>query len=195
MVLSLDKVRKTAKILRAIMDVFFWVTIISGMGIVSLCILVLIGALTIPKTESMTISLVLNGLISYKVDRSMYELPILRPVILRFIPTVSLVVLMAATIFRQVRNILKTVVQDCPFAEENVKRLFIIAFSLITGSVLINVAQYLLVVAAVQSLQINCLQVSYATDLTMLTTGLLILILAGVFKYGCFLQKEYDATI
>ncbi|NLC53758.1 MAG: DUF2975 domain-containing protein [Firmicutes bacterium] len=195
MVLSLDKVRKTAKILRAIMDVFFWVTIISGMGIVSLCILVLIGALTIPKTESMTISLVLNGLISYKVDRSMYELPILRPVILRFIPTVSLVVLMAATIFRQVRNILKTVVQDCPFAEENVKRLFIIAFSLITGSVLINVAQYLLVVAAVQSLQINCLQVSYATDLTMLTTGLLILILAGVFKYGCFLQKEYDATL
>jgi len=194
-VLSLDKVRKTAKILRAIMDVFFWVTIISGMGIVSLCILVLIGALTIPKTESMTISLVLNGLISYKVDRSMYELPILRPVILRFIPTVSLVVLMAATIFRQVRNILKTVVQDCPFAEENVKRLFIIAFSLITGSVLINVAQYLLVVAAVQSLQINCLQVSYATDLTMLTTGLLILILAGVFKYGCFLQKEYDATL
>lgn len=195
MVLSLDKVRKTAKILRAIMDVFFWVTIISGMGIVSLCILVLIGALTIPKTESMTISLVLNGLISYKVDRSMYELPILRPVILRFIPTVSLVVLMAATIFRQVRNILKTVVQDCPFAEENAKRLFIIAFSLITGSVLINVAQYLLVVAAVQSLQINCLQVSYATDLTMLTTGLLILILAGVFKYGCFLQKEYDATL
>jgi hypothetical protein len=194
-VLSLDKVRKTAKILRAIMDVFFWVTIISGMGIVSLCILVLIGALTIPKMESMTISLVLNGLISYKVDRSMYELPILRPVILRFIPTVSLVVLMAATIFRQVRNILKTVVQDCPFAEENVKRLFIIAFSLITGSVLINVAQYLLVVAAVQSLQINCLQVSYATDLTMLTTGLLILILAGVFKYGCFLQKEYDATL
>ena len=195
MVLSLDKVRKTAKILRAIMDVFFWVTIISGMGIVSLCILVLIGALTIPKTESMTISLVLNGLISYKVDRSMYELPILRPVILRFIPTVSLVVLMAATIFRQVRNILKTVVQDCPFAEENAKRLFIIAFSLITGSVLINVAQSLLVVAAVQSLQINCLQVSYATDLTMLTTGLLILILAGVFKYGCFLQKEYDATL
>ena len=56
---------------------------------------------------------------------------------------------MAATTFRQVRNILKTVVQDCPFAEENVKRLFIIAFSLITGSVLINVAQYLLVVAAV----------------------------------------------
>ena len=89
MVLSLDKGKKNRENFTGNYGCVFWVTIISGMGIVSLCILVLIGALTIPKTESMTISLVLNGLISYKVDRSMYELPILRPVILRFIPTES----------------------------------------------------------------------------------------------------------
>ena len=177
------------------MDVFFWATIITGVGVVSLCFLVLMGVLTFPKTESLTISLVLNGLISYRVDPSMYEIPIMKPVIIRFIPTISLVVLIAAIIFRQVSNILKTVVQDCPFAEENARRLSVIAFALITGSVLINIAQYFYAAAAVQSFQINNLKVSFSTDMTMLTTGLLILILAGVFKYGCFLQKEYDATL
>jgi hypothetical protein len=49
--------------------------------------------------------------------------------------------------------------------------------------------------AMIQSFQITNLEINYTFDGTMLVTGFLILILAGVFKYGNFLQKEYDATL
>jgi len=37
--------------------------------------------------------------------------------------------------------------------------------------------------------------VYYSINTTMIMTGLLMLILSGIFRYGAYLQEEYDATL
>jgi len=169
--------------------------IVTGMIFVIVCILILFGILKLPETGNMPISLVLNGIISYKLDPSMYEASKLKPVFLAFIPIVVLGASMLAIIFKQVSSILRTVEKDCPFEGKNSKRLTIIGIVLIISSIVFNIAQYNIVETMIESFQIANLDVKYSFDGTMLTTGFLILILAGVFMYGSFLQNEYDATL
>ncbi len=190
-----DRVRKTAQILRVVMKLFFWLTLFAGLGTIFLCLLLLTGVVKLPATGGLGLSSVFNGLIYYKVDLSMYDRLILKPVIIAFITTITLGVALAALIFRQVGKILRTVEEGCPFTEENGKRLSLMAVALIIGSVLLNVAEYRFAQAMVDCFQLNNLEVRYAINVNMLTAGLLLLILAGVFKYGNFLQKEYDSTL
>lgn len=193
-----SKVKKISKILRVVMNVFFWATIVVRMIFVIAWFVIIFAPsdiLNLLKTGSMSLLLDFNGIASYNVDPSMYEATKLKPVFLALIPTVVLGASMLAIILRQVSSILRTVEKDCPFEEKNSKRLTIIGVILIIGSIIFNAAQCAIVAAMIENFQISNLDVKYSFDGTMLTTGFLILILAGVFKYGNFLQKEYDATL
>jgi hypothetical protein len=47
----------------------------------------------------------------------------------------------------------------------------------------------------IQTLQIAYIGIGYSINATLLATGILILILAGVFQYGNYLQEEVDSTL
>jgi hypothetical protein len=53
----------------------------------------------------------------------------------------------------------------------------------------------LVTVNIISLLKIERFNFNLSPDLFMLFTGILILILAGVFKYGAYLQNEYDTTL
>jgi hypothetical protein len=193
-----NKVKKSAKFLRIVMSVTFWATIVIG-TVLTIAFFVIAFApgdiIKLPKSGSMTISLLYNDIISYKVDSSMYDAVKLKSILLTSIPAILLGASMLAIIIRQVINILRSVENDCPFEEKNSNRLSKIGTVMIVGSSVFNIAQYSIAKAVITNFQITNIEARYAFDGTMLITGFLILILAGVFKYGNFLQKEYDATL
>jgi len=63
------------------------------------------------------------------------------------------------------------------------------------GSVILKIAEGITAMAIIDSLEIKNVDVTFTVDGAMLLTGFLVLILAGIFRYGSYLQDEYDATL
>src|SRR4030042_1844729 len=108
---------------------------------------------------------------------------------------ISLLFLMSIVISHNLRLLLKTVANDRPFEKNNAKRLFIISIVLIIGSVVWKIIEGVYALTIVNILKIESIDVNFTIDGAMLLTGFLILILAGVFRYGSYLQDEYDTTL
>jgi Ca2+/Na+ antiporter len=100
-----------------------------------------------------------------------------------------------SVILFELKRILKSVVQDNPFEKGNSKNLTIIAIALIVGSLIMPLLEGRIVSAIIRVLQISSINFSYSMDCTLLFTGIIILILAGVFQYGNYLQEEVDSTL
>jgi hypothetical protein len=59
----------------------------------------------------------------------------------------------------------------------------------------VPILQWRIAATVIQMLQINNMNATYSVDGNLLFTGILILILAGVFQYGNYLQEEVDSTL
>ena len=108
---------------------------------------------------------------------------------------ISLAALMISVIVFEVKGILKTVIADNPFEKGNSRNLTVIALVLIAGSVIVPILQWRIAATVIQMLYINNMNATYSVDGNLLFTGILILILAGVFQYGNYLQEESDSTL
>jgi len=69
------------------------------------------------------------------------------------------------------------------------------AVALMSGAFIVKLFEYRLTSTVIQTLQIVKIKVYYLPDWTLLLVGILILILAAVFKYGSYLQEEVDSTL
>lgn len=93
---------------------------------------------------------------------------------------------------KQVSNIFKSTANDItPFIMDNVRSLENIAYIIIIYSVTVNILTNFLFLVFVQKMYI-----SFASFyLSGVLTGMLIFFMADIFKYGVFLQKEFDTTL
>ena len=98
-------------------------------------------------------------------------------------------------LFNQISKVLRTVEIDKPFAKENAKRLTIIGAVLVIWSIVYRAAAVFVAWSIIHTFDIPNIQLNYSPDGFMLLSGLMMLILAGVFNYGNYLQQEYDSTI
>lgn len=137
----------------------------------------------------------IDGLISYRINSHAAVELSLKPVYQAICFMGAVISAGLTIIFKQIGNILKTVGEDRPFSEENSRRLTIIGVTLIIGSVVFRAAEGVVASAIIHTLNIQNMQINYGLDGFMMLSGFLILILAGVFKYGSYLQQEYDATL
>ena len=197
--LDLNKVKRFAKSLRIVMNVFYWSSVIAI--IIAAVLLTLIGFL--PK-EYLTAKHFLNGNgsfnftfngLQFSPGTSISENADFAPVIMIILGFVIIYGFALAVIFKQIRNILKTVEAGTPFEKDNTKRLTIIGTVLIIGSFVFNAMNGLVTINIIKLFEWNKYSFAYSPDLFILFTGLLILILAGIFNYGAYLQNEYDTTL
>ena len=93
------------------------------------------------------------------------------------------------------RDLLKTVAQGVPFDKENPMRLVNIASVVIGGAFLFPALNELVAGRMIDTFLLKGFSLKYSADLFLLLAGLMMLIMAGVFKYGCYLQNEYDETL
>lgn len=93
----------------------------------------------------------------------------------------------------QVANILKSTTNDItPFIMDNVQRLKKLAYSIITYSVAIDfISNLIYSVFVTKIFLINLSNI----HLNGVLIGGLIFVMADIFKYGVFLQREFDTTL
>ncbi|MDF2673331.1 MAG: hypothetical protein K0R09_1596 [Clostridiales bacterium] len=193
-----EKAKKMSRYLRVVTQIFYWVGLV---GAVLLAIAVVVVSIMpekyfiISPKASDNIGFSIDGLINYRINsQTAIELS-LKPIYQAISFMAAIILAGLSIIFRQISKILKTVEGDRPFSEENSRRLTIIGFVLLIGSFVFNIAEGIVANAMIHTLSIPNVQINYKADGFMMLTGFLLLILAGVFKYGNYLQQEYDATL
>jgi hypothetical protein len=102
---------------------------------------------------------------------------------------------LGAPLFHQLVKILRNVEKDQPFAAENAGRLFNIGILMLIASFVVRLAEFIVFGMLIDTLKINNIDLNFQLDATMVIVGMLILLLGGVFKYGSYLQQEYDETV
>lgn len=193
-----EKIKRMSKALGIVMKVFYWAGIV-GAVLFAISVIVITALpenkFIISPAASDNIGFSIDGLVSYRINSETAASISMKPVAQAISFMAAIIAAGLSIIFKQVSSILKTVEADRPFSEENSGRLTIIGFVLIFGSFVFKIAQGIVASAIVHTLDIQNIQINYTTDGFMMISGFLILILAGVFKYGSYLQQEYDATL
>lgn len=192
------KFKRFARGLRITMDVFFWAVIVAAAG-------ALIGVAVIqamkesnfvfPASSMGSISLQVDGMIKYRLDSQVPDTVNLKNVFTWILFLASVVSVLIAPIFYQLSKILKNVEQDRPFDARNADRLFVIGTVMIIASFVVRLAEYIVFDMLITTLKITNIELNLMLDGTMVIVGMLILLLGGIFKYGSYLQQEYDETV
>ena len=192
------KMKTLAKILKIVANVIFWVAaVVFCLFLVASIIMLFIPEknLVLPANMTGNLTATIGEVLVFKFEpQTVGDLPI-KPVLQAAFIWVSVVTLMMSIILFELKRILKSVVQDNPFEKVNSKNLTVIAVVLITGSFIVKFLEGRVASAVIQTLQISNISINYSIDVNLLLTGILILILAGVFQYGNYLQEEVDSTL
>lgn len=190
--------KKATKVLKVVLDISFWVLLV--LGVINLFGSVVM--LFIPDTSFILNSsqyghfrLSIEGMINFAISPSVNSYISLKT----YFQAVSLIIfvfsVIIVAILYELRQILRAVINNKPFDKKNPKRLSIIAIVLMIGSIVVNIVRIRMAKVIVDMMKIPGISINYNIDMSMLLYGFLILILAGIFKYGCYLQEEYDATL
>lgn len=194
--ISKAKLKSLSRGLKVFFDILFWVSVVSA----AISLLFLIATFFINENFFTFLKAraglsVMVGVIKFNIDPSLYENINLKHLLQTMLPMVTVLFSMSIVISHNLRLILKTVANDRPFEKNNAKRLFIISIVLIIVSVVWKIIEGIYALTIVNILKIESIDVNFSIDGAMLLTGVLILILAGVFRYGSYLQDEYDTTL
>jgi len=192
------KLKRLAGIIKIIFDVFFWATLVLG----AISFLIFIVTFFIPENifvvsgiqEGWSISTI-GGVMRYSIDPDLYSDINLKPFSRAILPAVTVISLIFIIIAHNLRLILKTIANDRPFEKSNSRRLLAIGIVLIAGSIILNIAEGITALAIINTLEIKNVDVVFTIDGAMLLIGILVMILAGIFRYGSYLQDEYDTTL
>lgn len=187
--------KKLAIILHTVVRILLWISVVAAVaGVIGSVVMAFIPASYFDTGNTRTLGLTMDSVIRYRLD------PPLTPVSLKPVFFTALIAsipafVILALIFSNLAGILKTVEVEKPFAPENAKRLTVMGVVLLASSVLVNVLQAAVVYVMVTTLDITNIDINYNINTTMLFMGLLLLILAGIFRYGNYLQDEVDSTL
>ena len=191
------RMKTLAKVLRVISNVVFWITAVGF-------VLFLLASIIISRVpaKDMVISVNMSGYLNTTFGQTMFKfIPptngelMIKSFLQALFMYISLAALMVSVVVFEVKGILKTVVADNPFEKGNSRNLTVIALVLVAGSVIVPILQWQIAATIIQMLHINNMNATYSVDCNLLFTGILILILAGVFQYGNYLQEEVDSTL
>lgn len=190
-----EKFKRLATVLHKVMNVLFWVfivaAVISALGSV---VMAFMPADYFLSGNTRPLLLSLDNVIKYRLTPPVNRVS-LKPIFQTVIVLSTAAFTIMAILFKNLIGILKTVREDRPFARDNANRLTTMGVILLISSVVANVIRAAMVLAIVNTLNIPNIEVNFSFDLTMLLMGLLLLILAGVFRYGSYLQEEVDSTL
>jgi hypothetical protein len=178
--------------------VLFWIFIVAG----AILMLIEIGVAMVPEKYFVlsdfykgNLTFGISGLFEYDFATRLGQDLIFKPALLVLLPTLVLNLVFYIINFKQVQAILKTIIVDRPFAEENARSLFVMSVTFIVGSFVLNLASNLDFIKILSMLGVGGINFDFTPNFSMLFTGILLIILSGVFRYGNYLQDEYDSTI
>ena len=195
---NVDRVKKFAKALKIMMNVMIVIMIIGLVGGI------VIGGIMafIPNSSFTHTGLQLNigrHLNIQLSDNQFLEVGQIRTLILAIATSMVPMMISIIVIIKIIRDLLITVESGNPFDQKNPKRLLIIGISVIVGSIFESFGYlliYKLVMPMIDALKLE--NVNFTMNLidgSTLLLGVIIILISEIFKYGCYLQNEYDETV
>lgn len=185
---------KILKLFQGLFNIFYWVVIIGML----LALGGMIAGIFVPLHTLHDI-LTTKGLTfyhsSYEIDVNHIPHTKIRTLIINacIIYEVILLVLLFITI--QLRRIVQFVRNKQPFSKSCIKHIKYLAYGVIMYSFILGLLDNIWDLLLVRTLQLSETVISLNFNFVMMIMGFLILFLSHIFKYGAYLQDEYDATL
>lgn len=193
-----ERFKKLARALRVVFNVFYYL----GIGGAALAAIFSQVILFIPdqvfsseNIRSSYYNLSMDGLVTYKIDPALAAGVNIKPIMFTIALTAAVAAIVVTPIFKQLAGLLKAVSQDKPFVPENAKRLNRVGFILIFLSLVISIGRFAVAWRVVSAYKIPNITIAFKFDTITFLVGLLVILLGGIFRYGSYLQKEYDSTV
>ncbi|MEH7052707.1 DUF2975 domain-containing protein [Bacillus pseudomycoides] len=186
---------KIIKLFQGLFNIFYWIVII-GMFLV---LGMMIGGIFVPPHTLLDI-LTAEGLtfyyhFSYKIDVNHIQITKLRTLIINacIMHEVILTVLLFITI--QLKRIVQFARNKQPFSKSCIKHIRCLAYGVIIYSCIFGLLGNIWDLLLVRTLQLSKTVISLNFNFEMMIMGFLLLFLSHIFKYGAYLQEEYDSTL
>ena len=192
------KLKRLAGIMRTVFDILFWASVVSGiMGFLAFVASYFIpdSFFVITNSQKGKMGITIDGMVNFKINPEGYNNLSIKPLLQNLFPMATVISILLMVLLHQVRLILKTVAMDVPFDKNNPKRLLNIGITLLIGAFAVEYVEGRVAQAIVDLLKLEDIVINISPDGIMIFTGFLVIILAGVFQYGNYLQEEYDATL
>lgn len=195
---ELVQTRKMARTIGKIVNFLFWLLVIASAA--SVCGMVYLAFLPAERladaAQAGNLSFVGPRWFTFRVPLESLTGDAIKTIMFVVVSMLMISALSWSLILRQLRSILKTVERNRPFTEENARRISVIGWILVVGSVVFSVAKAIAGEVAVRALDVvPGMTVTFQWDVSLALAGFCLLILAGVFRYGAYLQEEYDTTV
>lgn len=195
---NFDKMKNIAKILRKVLKVITWILVTIGFVLVAAEVIIMLvndKYFMVTDLYKGNMAFSIDGWFNYEVIGEAGTSISFKPVILTILPTILLAIVFYLINIKQIQKILKTISEDKPFDIKNAKSLSIMGINFIVASVVFQIAGGLVAEKAIAMLNVDLGSIGMLPDGSMLFTGLLLMILSSVFKYGHYLQEEYNDTV
>jgi len=179
--------------------VFFYYLFLGAsiLSFVSFVVFVFIpkGVLELNGTYLSNLNFNLESIIVYHVRDINVDVISLKGILLSITFAVSVILCLLVLILKQIILIFKTLEIKNPFDEQNSKRVFVIGILLIISAFVSNALIALTYYKVIHELELQNVSVSLGVNGGLLIAGFLVMILSSIFKYGTYLQNEYDQTL
>lgn len=192
------KIKRYSSNLRIVMNVFYWAAIfVSIVSLIAAIVIVFMSDSHFSLTDKSigNTSFYLGGLIKYHLSDAILKGTSMKNVYIAITIMSAFLSLLVIPVLRQTVLILKSVEEDNPFVIENAKRISVIGVILILSSFIIPAFEVVVARTMINTLKIQNLSISYSVNIILILTGFMMIILSGIFKYGSYLQNEYDETV
>ncbi|PFZ05999.1 hypothetical protein COL60_22235 [Bacillus pseudomycoides] len=189
---------KAIKLFQVLFNIFYWI-VISGMFLV---LGMMIGGIFVPLHTLLDILTVKGATFSVGFYHSSYQIDVnhiqhtkIRTLIINacIIGEVILTILLFITV--QIKRILQFTRNKQPFSKNCIKHIQYLAYGVIIYSFIIGLLGNIWDFSLVRTLQLSTTVISLNFNFDMMIMGFLILFLSHIFKYGAYLQEEYDSTL
>lgn len=194
--LKQENYQRLAGVLKTILRILFWVsTVVALLSAIFAVVVLILPAQTWEVEAKGKIFVSLGGVLRHVAEVPQGELLNYRPMLLAISTSLAVGLGITAVVYRLLAGILQTVKDMRPFVKENADRITAIGAIVLAGSIIAPLVQAAVTYAAIMVYGIPNLNINISPDLTIVFVGLLLLVLAGVFRYGSYLQDEVDTTL
>ncbi|MEH7753464.1 DUF2975 domain-containing protein [Bacillus toyonensis] len=189
---------KTIKLFQGLFNIFYWMIIIGMLLVLGM----MIGGILVQPHTLLDILTAKGGTIylsfnysSYKVDVNQIQNTQIRTLIINtcIISEVILTILLFLTV--QIKRILQFTRNKQPFSKSCIKHIQYLAYGVIIYSFIVGLLMNILGFLFVRTLHLSETTISLNFNFEMMIMGFLLLLLSHIFKYGAYLQEEYDSTL
>lgn len=203
------RAKRYTAVIKLLITIFFWACLVSAILCAVLGIIILLipdvysfflkpntlGKLPFMMRNEGSAGIGLSAMLEYNGDVNLLSATDMKPVYEMLLFKVAASQAILAAFFYQLVSVLKSVKENIPFAAKNSCRISVMGFLLIAYTIVLSIGEYIMLKLFLATVTISDVSLKFSLNTGGILIGLLLILLAGIFNHGGYLQEEYDTTL